>query len=309
MFNLLGKNNNQKTVKALDKTRRTWFNLIGDIFHRDRIDDDIWDNLEELLITADVGIRPTNVLIDRLKDRVLEKSATEPKQVLDLLREEILSIVSFESQVSFDNDDLLVLLVIGINGVGKTTSIAKLASLYKHDGKNVILGASDTFRAAGVEQLKVWGERLKTDVIHHQPGSDPSAVAFDVVQAARNRKADVAIIDTAGRLHSKTNLMEELKKIRRVINKAGERTVTKVILTLDATTGQNGLIQARTFSESLDCDGVFLSKLDGSSKGGIIIAIYQDLKLPVLYVGTGETLEDIATFSPQEFVNSLFDNI
>lgn len=308
MFKLLARNNNQKTDKALDKTRRTWFNLIGSIFHHERLDDETWDNLEELLITADVGIGTTNVLIDRLKERVLETSATESKQVLDLLREEILSIVSFESQTNVDNDDLLVLLVIGVNGVGKTTSIAKLASLYQQDGKNVILGASDTFRAAGVEQLKVWGSRLKTDVIHHQSGSDPSAVAFDVVQAARNRKSDVVIIDTAGRLHSKTNLMEELKKIRRAINKAGDRIVTKVILTLDATTGQNGLIQARTFSESLDCEGVFLSKLDGSSKGGIIISIYQDLKLPVLYVGTGETIEDIATFSPQEFVNSLFDN-
>ena len=196
--------------------------------------------------------------------------------------------------------------MVGVNGAGKTTSIAKLAQLYVDDGKQVLLGAADTFRAAAIEQLQVWGSRVGADVIAHRQGADPGAVAFDTLQAARSRGVDVVIIDTAGRLHSKVNLMEEMKKVRRVLSRHDNRASVEVILAMDATTGQNGLAQARAFTEAIRCDGVFLSKLDGTAKGGVVVAIAAELKLPVLYIGTGERLEDIAPFDPREFIDALF---
>jgi fused signal recognition particle receptor len=200
----------------------------------------------------------------------------------------------------------LVILVVGVNGVGKTTSIAKLTRIYQAEGKQVLLGAADTFRAAAIEQLQVWGERLGVDVIAHKQDGDPGAVAFDALQAAKARKADVLIIDTAGRLHSKTNLMEEIKKVQRVLTRQDEDSPQRVLLALDATTGQNGLHQARAFTEALNCDGVFLSKLDGTAKGGVVVSITRELQLPVLFVGTGEGLDDVTPFDPQDFVEALF---
>jgi fused signal recognition particle receptor len=200
----------------------------------------------------------------------------------------------------------LVLLVVGVNGAGKTTSIAKLAKLYMDEGKRVLLGAADTFRAAAIEQLQAWGKRVGADVIAHRPDADPGAVAFDTLHAARARGVDVVIIDTAGRLHSKVNLMEEVKKIQRVLSRQDGGSSQRVLLVLDATTGQNGLFQARAFTEALKCDGVFLAKLDGTAKGGVVVAITDELKLPVLFVGTGEQPDDIAPFDPKEFVDALF---
>jgi len=197
-------------------------------------------------------------------------------------------------------------LVVGVNGVGKTTSIAKLVSVYKSQGKQVVLGAADTYRAAAIEQLQVWGSRLGVDVITHQQGADPGAVAFDTLQAAKARSADMVIIDTAGRLHTKDNLIEEIRKVQRVIVRDHPLDSLSTLLVLDATIGQNGLFQARTFVEKLDCDGVFLAKLDGTAKGGVVIAIARELNLPILYVGTGENPEDIAVFHPEQFIRALF---
>ncbi len=301
--------NREKTEQAVSKTRRTWFSRMTHVFQRSRIDDDMWDELEEILISADVGVHTTQKLLGRLRERIREEMVTEPDHALALLKEEMVRILAVE-----DADDALevqepplVLLVIGVNGVGKTTSIAKLAQLYKDEGKSVVLGAADTFRAAAIEQLQTWGKRVQIDVIAHQQGADPGAVAFDTLQSAKSRKSDVVIIDTAGRLHTKFNLMEELKKIQRVLSRQGAES-QRVLLTLDATTGQNGLIQARTFTETVKCDGVFLSKLDGTAKGGIVLAITDELKLPVLFIGTGEQTDDIATFDPEEFVEDLFES-
>lgn len=297
----------EKTEKAIKKTRQTWFGRMATVFRRGSLDDDTWDELEELLISADVGVQTTQKLLDRLKERVRDESITDPSDALEALKEEMTTILQVAESPSLESESTpLVVLVVGVNGAGKTTSIAKLAHLFKEDGKRVILGAADTFRAAAIEQLQTWGERVGVDVIAHQSNADPGAVAFDTLQAARARQADVVIIDTAGRLQTKFNLMEELKKIQRVLYNQGAET-QRVLLALDATTGQNGLLQARSFVETVKADGVFLCKLDGTAKGGIVFAIADELRLPVLYIGTGESADDIATFEPREFVDDLFD--
>ena len=278
------------------------------LFQRASLDQDLWDELEELLISADVGVATTERLIDRLRERVREERITQPNDALTVLKQEMVDIIHRDGArngLEVENPPLIVLMA-GVNGSGKTTSVAKLAQWYKDEGKSVVLGAADTFRAAAIEQLQVWGDRLDVDVIAHRPGADPGAVAFDALQAARSRGADVVIIDTAGRLQTKVNLMQELKKIRRVLSRLGGGESLRVLLTLDATTGQNGLIQARSFIEAVECDGVFLAKLDGTAKGGVVLAIAEDLKLPVLYIGTGEQPDDIAMFDANDFVEGLF---
>lgn len=299
-----------KTEQAVKKTRQTWFGRVTTLFHRARLDEELWDELEELLISADVGVATTAKLLQRLRERIREEHVTSPEDALTLLKEEMVSILSVDGAAEkLDaREPPLVLLMVGVNGVGKTTSVAKLAHMYQESGKQVVLGAADTFRAAAIEQLQAWGQRLGTEVIAHKQGADPGAVAYDTVQAARSRGADVVIIDTAGRLHTKFNLMEELKKIRRVLSRQVSEDSQRVILTLDATTGQNGLIQARSFLGAVKCDGVFLAKLDGTAKGGIVLAIADELKLPVLYIGTGEQPDDIAPFDPRDFVESLFQS-
>ncbi len=299
-----------KTEQAVKKTRQTWFGRMTTLFHRARLDEELWDELEELLISADVGVATTAKLLQRLRERIREEHVTSPEDALTLLKEEMVSILSVDGAAEkLDaREPPLVLLMVGVNGVGKTTSVAKLAHLYQESGKQVVLGAADTFRAAAIEQLQAWGQRLGTEVIAHKQGADPGAVAYDTVQAARSRGADVVIIDTAGRLHTKFNLMEELKKIRRVLSRQVSEDSQRVVLTLDATTGQNGLIQARSFLGAVECDGVFLAKLDGTAKGGIVLAIADELKLPVLYIGTGEQPDDIAPFDPRDFVESLFQS-
>ena len=278
------------------------------LFQRSQLDDELWDELEELLISADVGGRTTEELLGRLRKRLHEEGVRRPDEALAFLKEEMIGILAIDETgngVGADGRPLVVLMV-GVNGAGKTTSIAKLAEWYKSDGRRVIIGAADTFRAAAIEQLQAWGRRLEVDVIAHRQGADPGAVAFDAFQAAKARDADVVIIDTAGRLHTKFNLMEELKKIQRVLAKQGNEASHRVLLTLDATTGQNGLFQARSFTEAIKCDGVFLAKLDGTAKGGVVLAIAQELGLPVLYIGTGEQPDDMAPFEPADFVQGLF---
>ena len=310
MLGFLRQRGKEKTVRAVDKTRRTWFGQVASLFGGERLDDQLWDQLEELLISADVGVVSTQRLLDSLRQRVHEQRVTRPEDALALLKQEMVAALSVDQPPQPPETDgtPLVILMVGVNGVGKTTSIAKLVYMYQREGKRVLLGAADTFRAAAVEQLQEWGRRLEVDVIAHRPGADPGAVAFDTVKAAKARNADVVIIDTAGRLHTKVNLMEELKKIQRVLSRHEKGASHRVLLILDAATGQNGLIQARTFTEALSCDGVFLAKLDGTAKGGLVLAIADELRLPVLYVGTGEQPDDIAAFDPTEFVDILFDS-
>ena len=298
----------ERTRAAVRRTRRSWFGRLTDVFQRSEIDDDMWDELEEALISADVGVSTSMKLLDALRDRIREYGITSPEDALETLKDEMVETLSVEGADTVMNveESPLVILMVGVNGVGKTTAIARLAKLYKNEGKTVLLGAGDTFRAAAIEQLSEWGDRLGVDVIAHRHGADSAAVAFDSVQAASSRGIDVVIIDTAGRLHTRANLMAELRKMRTVIDRQGFESSNRVILALDAITGQNGLIQARAFVEDMRCAGVFLTKLDGSAKGGIALGITDELGLPVLYIGTGESSDDMALFDPRAFVESLF---
>ena len=298
----------EKTEQAAGKTRRAWFGPMAALFRGPSLDDRLWDELEELLVSADVGVATTHLLLERTKDRVRREGISLPSEAMAALKNEMVDIldVGREGDPLETRERPLVLLVVGVNGAGKTTSIAKLVRLYKESDRKVVLGAADTFRAGATEQLQSWGRRLDTEVIAHQPGADPGAVAFDTLEAARARNADVVIIDTAGRLHTKVNLMEELKKVHRVLSRRVSDDAQRVLLTLDATTGQNGLLQARAFADALKCDGVFLAKLDGTAKGGVVLAIAHELKLPVLFIGTGEETDDISAFDPRRYVEALF---
>lgn len=299
-----------KTRSAVRRTGRRWFRRVAGVFQRGEIDDEMWDELEELLISADVGVPATMKLLDALRDRVAADGISDPREAMDALKSEMASALAVDgADTAMDTEEApLVILMVGVNGVGKTTAIARLAKLYADDGKSVLLGAADTFRAAAIEQLQAWGERLDIEVIAHRQGADSAAVAFDCVQAALSRGADVAIIDTAGRLHTRANLMAELRKVRNVIARQGVSRSQRVILAMDATTGQNGLSQARTFLKDMRCAGVFLTKLDGSAKGGVALAIAQELALPILFVGSGEGADDMALFDPDEFVEGLFES-
>ena len=300
----------QKTEAALESTRRSWFGQVATLFRRSGIDDDLWDELEETLILGDVGVATTQKILDRLRERVRWESVSEPAAALEMLKQEVALLLQagVAARPMEAESPPLVLLVVGVNGVGKTTSIAKLANAYLEEGRSVLLGAADTFRAAAIDQLQVWGRRLEVDVVAHRPGADPASVAFDALSAARARGVDVVIIDTAGRLHNKSNLMEEMKKIRRALSRQVDEGSQRVLLTLDATTGQNGLYQARAFVEAVECDGVFLAKLDGTAKGGIAIAVADELGLPVVYVGTGESVGDVAAFDAEAFAEGLFED-
>jgi fused signal recognition particle receptor len=275
------------------------------LFDRPSVDEGVWAGLEELLIAADVGVETAEKLIARVKERAGREKLGEGIQVRAALLEEMVAILKVDSKEIVANASPRVTLVMGVNGGGKTTSIAKLAHRLKSEGRSVILVAADTFRAAVIDQLKKWGERLGADVIAHQPGADPGAVLYDALQAARNRQIDEVIIDTAGRLHTKYNLMEELKKIKRVAAKQDASAPHEVILVVDATTGQNGLTQARYFTDAVGVTGIFLAKLDGTARGGIVLAICDQLQIPIRYVGTGEKLEDMESFSAEAFVEAL----
>jgi fused signal recognition particle receptor len=275
------------------------------LFDRASIGKEVWEELEELLISADVGVGTTEKLIGIVKQRTAEEKP-DGSQVRAILKEEMIKILNVTSRaVTADITPPKVYLVIGVNGSGKTTSIAKLAYQMKKDGKNVLIAAADTFRAAAIDQLKKQGERAGVNVIAHQPGADPGAVVYDALQAAKSRQVDIVIIDTAGRLHTKFNLMEELKKVRRVAAKLDASAPHEVLLVLDATTGQNGLTQARYFTEAVGVTGIFIAKLDGTAKGGIVLAICDELKVPIQLIGVGEGLEDMVAFDAKEFVEAL----
>ena len=277
------------------------------LFDRPTVSDEVWGELEELLIAADVGVSATEKLIKKVKERSAKDRLNDGSSVRAALQAEMVSILRIEHKGESVNPSIpRVTLVVGVNGGGKTTSIAKLAYRLKNEGKSVILVAADTFRAAAIDQLKRWGERVGADVIAHQPGADPGAVVYDALQAAKSRKIDEVIIDTAGRLHTKFNLMEELKKIKRVAAKHDAGAPHEVILVIDAITGQNGLAQARYFTEAVGVTGIFLAKLDGTARGGIVLAICDELKIPIQFVGTGERLEDMAPFDAEAFVEALY---
>jgi fused signal recognition particle receptor len=291
--------------QGVRQSKEAWFGKIAHIFDRGSVGQETWDELEELLVLADVGVETTKKLTDRVKQRVKLDKLTQASQIRSALKEEMVNLLNIPSKPINADSMPQVILVVGVNGSGKTTSIAKLAYGLTSQGKRVILAAADTFRPAAIDQLRYWGEKIGAEVIAHQPGSDPGAVAFDAIQAARSRHAQVAIIDTAGRLHTKFNLMEELKKIKKVAAKLDPTAPHQVLLVLDATTGQNGLTQAKYFTEAVGITGIFLAKLDSTAKGGIIFAICHELNIPIAYVGTGEKLQDIAHFDAENFVSSI----
>ncbi|MFQ6027537.1 MAG: signal recognition particle-docking protein FtsY [Dehalococcoidia bacterium] len=313
MFGLFKRNreeNKQHTEEGVKRSRERWFGRILGLLRSSRLDDAVWDELEEILISADVGVETSLRIIEELKSQVKEERIEDPEQAFEHLKQVLTQDLDTENSAdvwldSEEETSPYVILVVGVNGVGKTTSIAKLAHHFNQAGKKVILGAADTFRAAAEEQLEILGERAGVEVISHQPGADPGAVAFDAYQASKARGADVLIVDTAGRLHTKSNLMEELKKVHRVLNRLDSHAPHQVLLALDATTGHNGLSQAKSFKEAVGCTGIFLAKLDGTARGGIVLAIKQELQVPILFIGTGESLEDLAPFDAREFVDSL----
>ena len=295
------------------KTGQPWFSKINSLFKVKTLNDDIWDDLEEALILSDVGVPIASGLIDKVRSHVQSNAIDDPAEVLEFLKSEVNALLSHDLDYSAlintlqpsSSNKPLVILFVGVNGVGKTTTLAKMAQMYINSGHKVIIGAADTFRAAAIDQVKIWGERLNLDVIAHSQGSDPSAVAFDTIEAAKARKIDVVLIDTAGRMHNSVNLMDELNKMTRVAAKTGI-SKPKILLVLDASTGQNGLQQARSFLGSIGCDGIVLTKLDGSSRGGVILSVYSEFEMPVLYIGTGENISDLQLFDPNQFAQDLF---
>jgi len=294
--------------ESLSKTRQGFFGRIGGLFGRGSITEETWEELEELLILADLGVATALPMVNRLRERVSHERAGSADVVQALLQEDLLNVLQAHPAEARSLDRLLtVVLVVGVNGSGKTTSIAKLCRHYQALGKRVVLGAADTFRAAAIEQLKIWGERVGADVIAHRIGADPGAVVYDAIRASQeSRKADVLIVDTAGRLHTKYNLMEELRKLQRVAAKQVHKAPHEVFLVLDATTGQNALTQARYFKDVVDITGIILTKLDSTAKGGMVFAIGEELGLPICFVGTGERIDDFAPFNAEEFVQGLF---
>lgn len=302
--------NIEHTQNAVKPTRDRWFGRILNVLRSSKLDNALWEELEEILISSDVGVETSLNIIEELKSTVKEKNLESGEDVFESLKKSLAASMEHENAESLWLDETgitgpYVILMVGVNGVGKTTSIAKLAHHFTQGGKKVILGAGDTFRAAAAEQLEILGKQIGVDVISHEPGGDPGAVAFDAYQAAKARDADVLIIDTAGRLHTKSNLMEELQKVHRVITRLEPTAPHQVILTLDATTGHNGLAQAKSFKETVDCTGIFLAKLDGTARGGIVLAIKQELQVPILFIGTGEGISDFAPFDTQDFLESL----
>jgi fused signal recognition particle receptor len=295
-----------KIQNSLKKTRQGVFGKLNRMITAKRtVDETFLDELEEILISGDVGIDTSLHLVDRIKERAKKDRYESEDELLCLIKDEIASLLK-TAEIKPVPSALQIILVVGVNGTGKTTSIAKLAHLYRTQNKKVLLAAADTFRAAAIEQLSIWADRVGCDIIKHQADADPSAVVFDAISAAQSREADYLIIDTAGRLHTKANLMAELGKIYRVIQKKVPEGPQEVILVLDAGTGQNAISQAKEFSIFARVDSIFLAKLDGTAKGGVVLAINNELSIPVKYIGTGEKLDDIAYFDPKQFVEGLF---
>ncbi|MFT8319458.1 MAG: signal recognition particle-docking protein FtsY [Bacillus sp. (in: firmicutes)] len=303
-----------KFKQGLSKTRNNFSEKVNDLVSRYRkVDEDFFEELEEILIGADVGFDTVMELIDELKKEVQRKNIQDPKEVQVVISEKLVSIYQNGSDTSptinIQKDGLTVILFVGVNGVGKTTTIGKLAHSYKEEGKKVLLAAGDTFRAGAIEQLEIWGERVGVEVIKQVAGSDPAAVMYDAVHAAKSRQADILLCDTAGRLQNKVNLMNELAKVKKVIEREIPGAPHEVLLVLDATTGQNALIQAKTFKEATDVNGIVLTKLDGTAKGGIVLAIRNELNIPVKLVGLGEKMDDLQPFDPEKYVYGLFSDL
>ncbi len=297
-----------KWKESLDRTRKSTFGRIATLVGATEIKADTWDELEELLIQSDLGVAVTQKILKDLKNKTSELGVTRSDEFKHLLREELLSLLTPPSELQLDNKQPAVILLVGVNGSGKTTTAAKLGKLYSNEGKKVLLAAADTFRAAAIDQLQAWAERLDLPVVAGQPDSDSGAVAFDAVQAGIARKSDIVLIDTAGRLHTRYNLMEELKKVHRVVGKALPGAPHAVLLVLDATTGQNALHQAKAFQEAVQVNGVILSKLDSSARGGMAFAIQNELGLPIYFAGLGEKADDLQPFDPESFVDSILMN-
>jgi fused signal recognition particle receptor len=291
----------------LGKARSLLAGYVGSVLSRTTIDDETWDELEEALIRADVGVASTTALLDDLRERVRAEGITSPQALIDALKDDLKkTLAPADRGLHYEPGSPNVWLFVGVNGVGKTTTIGKVANQQRGEGRSVILAAGDTFRAAAAEQLDLWAHRVDAPLVRGAEGGDPGAVVFDAVERAKARDIDIVLADTAGRLHTKTNLMEELSKIRRVAERPPGR-VTEVLLVIDATTGQNGLVQAQQFAESVDVTGVVLTKLDGTAKGGIALAIQNELHIPIKLVGLGETVDDLVDFDPEEFVEALFE--
>lgn len=295
-----------KLKTGLSKTRDGLTDKINEVLKLAvTIDDDLYDELEEILITSDIGMDTTLEIIDRLKDKIRKEKINDTELVIPALKDVIRDILTEGEPEKQENSGKKVLLVIGVNGVGKTTSIGKLAAKSKAEGKKVLLAAADTFRAAAIDQLEVWSQRAKVDIVKQAEGSDPAAVVFDAIQAAKARKVDLLICDTAGRLHNKKNLMNELSKINRIIDREYSEASKETLLVLDGTTGQNAIIQAKQFMEACPIDGIILTKLDGTAKGGVVISIKQTLNIPVRYIGVGEGVEDLQEFDAESFAEAL----
>jgi len=313
IFNFFSKEKKEKLDQGLEKTKTSLFDKISKaIAGKSSVDDDFLDQLEEILVSSDVGIHTTLKIIDRLQARVAKDKYVGTSELNTMLKQEIALLLDEnknENLSSFENlpgQKPYVIMVVGVNGVGKTTTIGKLANQFKKAGKKVVLGAGDTFRAAAVEQLKIWGTRNDVHVVSHGMNTDPASVAFDAVQYAKDNDADVCIIDTAGRLHNKIGLMDELSKIKRVMSKVQEGTPHEILLVLDASTGQNAFEQAKHFTAATEVNALALTKLDGTAKGGVVIGIADQFKIPVKYIGVGEGIDDLQVFSKKEFVDSLF---
>ena len=298
----------ERLKQGLEKTRKgivERIDSVSKVFKK--IDEDLFDEIEEILITSDIGVNTTNKIINELKETVKKNKIENPAEIKKLLKE-IISDLLGDSNREFDvSSTPAVIIIVGVNGVGKTTSIGKIANSYVKEGKKVLIAAADTFRAAAIDQLDIWAKRAHADIIKNKEGTDPTAIIFDAINAAKARKTDILICDTAGRLHTKKNLMNELEKMHRIINRELPDSSKQTLLVLDATTGQNAITQAKVFNEVSNIDGIILTKLDGTAKGGIVIAIMVDLKIPVKYICIGEQIDDLKPFIKDEFINALFD--
>jgi len=292
--------------QGLEKTRKGFIEKVESVFMHGAIDEEVVNELEEILITSDIGVHAAAEIVSSLKEKIKKGEVKDSASAKEFLKREMVSLLGASSPVVLFGEKPFVILAVGVNGVGKTTTIGKLASRFRSEGHSVLLGASDTFRAAAIEQLEIWAKRSGASIVKHQSGSDPAAVAYDAIESAKHKKVDVVIIDTAGRLHTKSPLMEELKKVKRVVQKAMPHAPQEVLLIVDATTGQNALRQAQIFNETVGVTGVALTKLDGTAKGGIVFAIRKELGIPVRLIGIGEGIDDLRDFVPEEFVEALF---